>query len=811
MSGAAPSLYSFPDVESLAQQLRKYVLNHQNTALNRHGSFRIAVSGGSLPHTLAKALLAPGKGTAEDTPQFAKWEIFFADERAVALDHPDSNYRLIKDELLDKIPSSLGSPTVHTIDADHATDDDPTELADLYQDDLKRTFAAKDSIKFPVFDLILLGVGPDGHTCSLFPGHPQLREKDAWVVGITDSPKPPPRRITLTLPVVSHAISIAFVATGGGKKDILRKIFDTEEGHDLPSGLVNAEGGDKVSWFSDDAATENVSFPKRATCIPRPTNACLIIPSAVTSFLPVLKMSTTHNDPPKRAEERSRVPLRQPPRTTGISSIPAPTFANADDVANKRKSLLPQRNISMRARRTEQPQGQVNNRNINEEDRKQLSSNTVSTTQKPARDPTPLSSHRAGQPYPQDTMKKVPEAGRNVSTTRTKIDHGSLSMRPRSPLKSQQNDAKVSAPPVSPKKTQMQRPSRPTRSASLRQPSASRVGVSGEGKGHTRHRSQVLNSNTITLSAGQATRQPEKLGPALLKPQQRPAFNTFQQHFSPKKEREAVRLSVTESNTRKADSSIPASRSDVAALQTEFLQVYLLYSSSMQEDAEWRSMTESKLRKRYNKVASAYQGLLAEEKIAQRQQNLKALHDWSVDCDNPANRLDFATQIQSLSQVIQEVAHLTEADSGRYTLVIEAFEDWLAKLENVRESRREIPGFDMDPDQVQFVYPMDRAWRDEVDALTSKAEYCLRGLQNLALFALENSQHADSSALMQIARGHRDFLILMVDELKAMREIELEAVTLEKAWVSRAADQLHTLEDEQPRQVKPRQGAWKSA
>lgn len=266
MSGSgSPNLYSFADIDSLATQLRKYVLNNQHAALNKHNVFRVAVSGGSLPNTLAKALLAPGNGSAEDTAQFSKWEIFFADERAVPLDHPDSNYRLIKEELLDKIPAQLGAPKVIPIDEKHVHDGDPTELADLYTEELKRSFAAKDSVKIPIFDLILLGVGPDGHTCSLFPGHPQLREEDAWVVGVSDSPKPPPKRITLTLPVVTHAVSIAFVATGGGKKDILKRIFDTDESRSLPSGLVNVQAGHKVSWFSDNAAAEGVAFPKRAS------------------------------------------------------------------------------------------------------------------------------------------------------------------------------------------------------------------------------------------------------------------------------------------------------------------------------------------------------------------------------------------------------------------------------------------------------------------------------------------------------------------------------------------------------------------
>ncbi|CAG7917807.1 unnamed protein product [Penicillium olsonii] len=236
MASASPNLYSFPNSNALAESLRIYVLRAQNSALSRHESFRLAVSGGSLPAVLAKALLAPGNGSPEDTPQFSKWHIFFADERAVPLDHEESNYRLLKDELVAKIPAELGSP-----------------------------FAAKDSVKLPVFDLILLGCGPDGHTCSLFPGHDLLREKDAWVAPETNSPKPPPKRITLTLPVVTHAVNIAFVATGAGKKEILKQIFDLEEGSSLPSALVNQGAGEKVSWFTDHPAVDGVAFSRRGS------------------------------------------------------------------------------------------------------------------------------------------------------------------------------------------------------------------------------------------------------------------------------------------------------------------------------------------------------------------------------------------------------------------------------------------------------------------------------------------------------------------------------------------------------------------
>ncbi|KAF2224984.1 6-phosphogluconolactonase [Elsinoe ampelina] len=258
--GKPPSLYSFPTTGEVAAALRTYVITQQNAALERHGVFRVAVSGGSLPKTLAQGLLSQ---SGSDKVDFNKWEVFFADERCVPLDHEDSNYKLVKDELLDKIPEELGKPKVFPIDEKYL--DDVQEMADQYEKTLVSVFAARDSVKLPLFDLILLGMGPDGHTCSLFPGHPLLREQDAWVLSISDSPKPPPKRITLSLPVVLHGAKIAFVATGSGKREVLKQILETEDGRALPCGLVNEGAGERVSWFTDNAAVEGVSFPRRSS------------------------------------------------------------------------------------------------------------------------------------------------------------------------------------------------------------------------------------------------------------------------------------------------------------------------------------------------------------------------------------------------------------------------------------------------------------------------------------------------------------------------------------------------------------------
>ncbi|KAF2721789.1 phosphogluconolactonase [Polychaeton citri CBS 116435] len=264
--GKQPNLYSFENVDTqLAPNLRKYILERQSEAFDRHGVFRIATSGGSLPKTLAKALLDPASGSSQDKFEFGRWEVFYADERCVPLDHDDSNHKLVKAEWIDKIPAELGQPKVFTIN--EKLIDDPQEMADEYEKTLVSVFASRDSVKLPLFDLILLGCGPDGHTCSLFPEHPLLRETDAWVLSIKDSPKPPPGRITLSLPVVLHGANIAFVATGGGKKEILKQIFETEAGAKLPCGLVNNGAGERVSWFCDTAATEGVGYPRRSSVI----------------------------------------------------------------------------------------------------------------------------------------------------------------------------------------------------------------------------------------------------------------------------------------------------------------------------------------------------------------------------------------------------------------------------------------------------------------------------------------------------------------------------------------------------------------
>lgn len=204
---SVPVLFEFTDVPELQKSLAEFILAAQTEAIQHRGQFTIALSGGSLPNNL--------KPLSEvDGIQWDKWQVFFADERIVPLDHPESNYNACAKAFLDHVPikreqihtintqlfseKTRTDPTAGPEEGDAASASEAQEIADEYEKQLVDVFATGDAVRYPNFDLILLGMGPDGHTCSLFPGSPQLAEHELWVLPIEDSPKPPPRRITFT-------------------------------------------------------------------------------------------------------------------------------------------------------------------------------------------------------------------------------------------------------------------------------------------------------------------------------------------------------------------------------------------------------------------------------------------------------------------------------------------------------------------------------------------------------------------------------------------------------------------------------------
>ncbi|KAK4684990.1 6-phosphogluconolactonase, partial [Tremellales sp. Uapishka_1] len=256
-----PILYTFPETSDLQSGLANFVVKAQSDAIASRGKFTIALSGGSLPNNLTPLV------DMKDI-QWDKWEVFFADERLVSLDDPDSNYYACAKAFLNQVP--IDKSQIHTINtalftaessSETKNEDEAVEIADDYEKQLVQTFAGMNAARYPTFDLILLGMGPDGHTCSLFPGHELLSENDRWVAEIEDSPKPPSRRITFTYQVLNHAYRCAFVCSGAGKQDMLANILDRPE-DGLPCSRVRPASPGLVFWFADEAAAAKVEFPK---------------------------------------------------------------------------------------------------------------------------------------------------------------------------------------------------------------------------------------------------------------------------------------------------------------------------------------------------------------------------------------------------------------------------------------------------------------------------------------------------------------------------------------------------------------------
>jgi 6-phosphogluconolactonase len=214
-------------------------------AVKTSGRFSVALSGGSTPKSLYSLLAS---GSISNIP-WDKIFFFFGDERFVLPDDPESNYRMARETgLFSKVPS------------DHVfrvlTEEKDADAAALNYDQTLRKFFSLQPGEFPRFDLVLLGLGPDGHTASLFPGTAALTEKSRLVVANWVE-KFHSYRITFTLPVLNRATNVTFLASGPDKASILKEVLDNESAN-LPSQKVHPSDG-KLVWLVDQAAASGLS------------------------------------------------------------------------------------------------------------------------------------------------------------------------------------------------------------------------------------------------------------------------------------------------------------------------------------------------------------------------------------------------------------------------------------------------------------------------------------------------------------------------------------------------------------------------
>ena len=209
--------------ESLAETLAGRFEAEGRQALAARARFTVALPGGSVATGFFPRL-------ARIRFDWSKVDFFWGDERAAPPSHPDSNYALARTLWLE--PAAVPAERIHRMKAEAP---DLAKAAADYTLALERAAGSP-----PRLDLVLLGVGPDGHVCSLFAGHPVLAVRDRAVAVVEDSPKPPPRRLTLTLPVVTGADLVVVVALGGSKAEVIRAAIEDAKSA-LPVALVARE------------------------------------------------------------------------------------------------------------------------------------------------------------------------------------------------------------------------------------------------------------------------------------------------------------------------------------------------------------------------------------------------------------------------------------------------------------------------------------------------------------------------------------------------------------------------------------------
>jgi 6-phosphogluconolactonase len=237
---AEPEIIVAPDLRELS---REAAARFQRLAADRiaaAGRFSVALSGGSTPRALYRLL---GEPPFHETIDWPRVHLFWGDERFVPPDHPDSNYRLAQEAFISTVPIPAGN--VHPMPTEGS---DPHAAAARYEETLRRFFASR-----PRFDLVLLGLGADGHTASLFPGSPALDEDGRLVVAVY-VPKLDAWRLTLTPPALRSARHVMFLVSGLDKASVLREVMEGPyDPHRLPAHLVRPETGE-LTWLVDEAA-----------------------------------------------------------------------------------------------------------------------------------------------------------------------------------------------------------------------------------------------------------------------------------------------------------------------------------------------------------------------------------------------------------------------------------------------------------------------------------------------------------------------------------------------------------------------------
>jgi len=244
----------FTDAQDLAREAADLFVWLGGQAISGSGRFRVALSGGSTPKAIHAMLAGPAFAGQLD---WRRVEFYFGDERCVPPDHAESNYGMAAATLFQ--PLQIKPEQVFRMTGEAA---DPAQAARDYEALLRARFGCP-APGWPRFDLVLLGMGDDGHTASLFPGTPALQERERLVV-TNQSPRGIPNRLTFTAPLINQAREVLFLVSGAAKASVVRTVL---EGQDVdparfPSRLIRPVEG-RLLWFLDGAAAAELTTAKQ--------------------------------------------------------------------------------------------------------------------------------------------------------------------------------------------------------------------------------------------------------------------------------------------------------------------------------------------------------------------------------------------------------------------------------------------------------------------------------------------------------------------------------------------------------------------
>ena len=242
-----PEIRCFPKLSDLSKAAAEFIAKLAEVSIRERNLFTLVLSGGSTPRLLYEEMASQPLSTRID---WQRTHLFWGDERFLPPNHPDSNFALAFKSLISKVdlpPTNINRILTESRSVQAA--------AEAYEKTLRHFFrppaGSEEDMSFPSFDLVLLGLGRDGHTASLFPGDAALEETYRWVVAVDGATASPPvPRITLTLPVLNQADCVIFLVSGSGKREVFQEIMKNPRTSACPAAGVRPSG--RLLWFVDE-------------------------------------------------------------------------------------------------------------------------------------------------------------------------------------------------------------------------------------------------------------------------------------------------------------------------------------------------------------------------------------------------------------------------------------------------------------------------------------------------------------------------------------------------------------------------------